>query len=148
MLNEFTPTYPGNPTQEEQIEAIKSEYEEVLEAKEECWQRVAKELLDLAQTVVGYCDIARGDWKEALKKRKLNFHPYYDLKSIDYFWGYYEADRARIEELFWLAVYNFEMLIRQHDRNNENYHRELKEMFLDQHKEKLLKRCREWAEEV
>ena len=148
MLNEFTPAYPGDPTPEEQIEAIKSEYEEVLEAKEECWQRVAKELLDLAQTVVGYCDIVRDDWKVSLREEKLEFGSYYDLEDVDTFWKYYKAGFAILEELFWLAVYNFEMLILQHDRNNENYYLELKEMFLDQHKEKLLKRRREWAKEV
>ena len=153
MSINLEPYYPGKPTLDEQLDYIKSEYEEVLEAvEEENWEEVCKELLDLKQTIVGYYEIKYPNkWRLIIMSNK--FEPAFDIsiETLQYFWSYYDDQKMRdrfnvsLAELYWIADVNFKRIIKEHDRGNSKYRRELTKRLLDEHYEKLEKRKKEWA---
>ncbi|TDX48297.1 hypothetical protein [Orenia marismortui] len=139
---ELEPCYPKGQTLKMQLEKIKEEYNEVLEASK--LSHKIQELLDLKQTIVGYYHIQHGQkWKNKLLDSKLAKKPYYSEKSLEYFWRYYDDPNVRekfkikIGELFWLA----DIVI------NQMISKDLLKIFLGHHKQKLESRKKQWAKE-
>jgi len=139
---ELKPCYPEGSTEQEQLEYIKCEYEELIEAIEnENWEDQAKEALDVAQTVQGYRDIRNEKLLEFEYRR-----PEYGLRTLKMFWDYYDREVLIIADLYKMSLGYFCYLICKHDRGNENYRRELLDRFLQEHEEKLQSRRKEWSE--
>lgn len=140
---ELKPCYPPGQTKEKQLNKIKSEYEEVLATDN--WEDRVRELFDLKQTIVGYYHIEFDDnWKEKILEQKGYLRTSYDsLKALHYFWSYWNHERKRrkfdvkLADLYWFADNNIKRIIREHDRGNEKYRKELRERFMDEHNEKI-----------
>ena len=154
MKIKLKPCYPGKPTLAEQLEAVKSEYEEVLEAAEKNdWKETCKELLDLMQTIVGYYDIMSSNWQGHILSKEVSPVPGINLKTLKYFWTYYNDKNFKkkigitLAELYWIAEINFQKTIKENDRGCKKIRNEIIEQLLDEHYQKLERRKEEWENE-
>ncbi|WP_018250345.1 nucleoside triphosphate pyrophosphohydrolase family protein [Orenia marismortui] len=148
---ELYPCYPKGQTIEEQLEKIKEEYNEVLEADN--WEDRAKELLDLAQTIMSYMDVlvTTGESEKFVFHRNLKFCEYNLKENYQYFLTRIE----RIKEEYMHIVVSLHVvgnildmfydLICEHDRGCQKYRSELLNRFLQEHNDKLESRKKEWA---
>lgn len=166
MKIELKPCYPAGSTREEQIEYIKGEFKELMDAIDnENWENQAKETLDVVQTIVGYMDIVETtgeaevfDTKELLfhneskmndsdtfdVKPKLNKYLSFFLDKVEkYDFDYMNIITSRLVAIKFLA--HFYGLICEHDRGCKKYRQKLLERFLDEHEAKLDSRRKEWA---
>lgn len=143
MKIRLEPCYPEGTTKNEQLQAVESEYQEVLQAIEnESWREVAKELLDLAQTLEGLADVLGYE----LETYEYNGN-YTDIEGLEYAGYILEnlyTSKASIGYFRNKTLDYFITLVSKHDRNNPNYGDELIEQLLDQHYTKLEKRKKEW----
>lgn len=152
MRIELKPCYPEGQTLEQQVEKVKGEYEELVDAIEnESWQNQVREALDVAQTIVGYMDIlvyseepegfqllciAFDEKPEDCLKLHLNFW----VETINKFKHEYllilvsRKVAQRFIEYFWKLIC---------DSCNEN-REEIAKKFLEEHQAKLESRRKEW----
>ena len=142
----FKPCYPRGTTLEQQLNKIKSEFEEVLSADN--WEDEAKEILDVVQTIVGYRKLAGFIESEEIFVTNLELVSYifkeqHLLEEKNHFFRSIKQleDKCGKDSVSMNVIFDlldmFLDLISKHDRGNEKYRKELLERFVDEHNEKI-----------
>jgi hypothetical protein len=147
----LVPTYEPWRTRETQIDKIEEEQQEVLEADN--WQDRCHELLDLAQTVVGYKDMVRSIPVDVSYVNNTSF----SVGKLNLSYRFFHSRVKRFDDVHInIIVCNYFIgevldmfygLICANDRGNKNHRRELVDRFLQEHEEKLARRRKEWSNE-